>query len=192
MRKENPNFLAKIEILEGDISLLKLGLSEKDRETLINEVDIMIHNAANVYFDIRVSDSLTINVLGTKEMLDLAAECKHMKAFVYVSTAYSHCYRKEIREECYDPPANMKMIKDIMEADRQRKDGLTQEALDMLLGEWPNIYCFSKSVAEDLVNQYAQKLKCACIIFRPSIGRYLGFVYSFKFTNILLINNHCV
>lgn len=48
LRKERPNFLSKIRIVEGEISNKNLCISEEDRQMLINEVDKFYYFENNV------------------------------------------------------------------------------------------------------------------------------------------------
>ncbi|XP_058802021.1 fatty acyl-CoA reductase 1-like [Phymastichus coffea] len=169
LRSINPEFEEKVCTVTGDLEKDRLALSDDDRRALVESVDIIVHNGATTKFDEKVSVSLKINVLGTKHMLDLATECKRIQAFLYVSTAYSHCYRKNIEEEFYDPPGDLKMIYDMIAADESAKHGLTEDVLKILLGEYPNVYCFSKAIAEDLVSQYGQRVDFAMAVYRPSV-----------------------
>lgn len=168
-----PNFEDKIKLIEGDLILTNLGISNENREILKKEVNVMIHNGATTKFDEKISVALKINVLATKAMLDLAMESQNMESFIYISTAYSHCYRKKIEEKFYPPPASMKAIQDIIDVD-ENTTGLSQESLSMILGDWPNVYCFTKSMAEDLVRQYGERAHFACGVNRPSMGTILS------------------
>ena len=105
-------------------------------------------------------------------MLDLAQICKNLQVFMYVSTAYSHCYEKEIYEEFYRAPADLKTVHDLMEADKRSPNGLSETLLKMNLEKWPNMYTFSKATAEDLIRQHAGNPKTVYGVFRPSIGSY--------------------
>ncbi|XP_044011550.1 fatty acyl-CoA reductase wat-like isoform X2 [Aphidius gifuensis] len=158
IRELQPKFTSKVVIIEGNLESPNLGLSDDDKNIIINEASIFIHNASNVKFDIRVSQSLNCNVIGTKNMLDLATQCKHLEVFVYVSTAFSHCYEKHIYEKCYPPPCDMNMIYDLIDNDRAHTNGLSKTAITELTAPWPNIYAFSKAMAENLVEQYAKKI----------------------------------
>nr|QGV11513.1 FAR12 [Tetrastichus brontispae] len=147
----------------------RLGLSSEDRLTLIDEVDIIVHNGAVTKFDGKVSVTLRINVLGTKNMLDLAMECKHVDVFVYVSTAYSHCYRKNIEEKFYDSPGDLKIVNDMIASDEATENGLTEDALKMILGDIPNVYVFTKAISEELVREFGNKVNFAIGVYRPSV-----------------------
>nr|QGV11535.1 FAR18 [Tetrastichus brontispae] len=169
LKEENPNFQSKVTVIKGDLFTDNLGLSDEDKSIIINNVTVMYHNAANVKFDVRASVSLRSNVLGTKKMLELAQQCKKLKVFVYVSTAYSHLYMKDIHEEFYPSPADLQTVYDAIEADEKTEKGLSETELQTLIGKYPNIYPYSKAIAEDLVRQYAKNAKFAHAIFRPAI-----------------------
>lgn len=79
LKTEAPWFRAKVSAMEGDCSLPGVGLSSEDRQTIIDKVDIVMHGAATVRFDEKIRLAVSINVLGTREMLKLAREIKHLK-----------------------------------------------------------------------------------------------------------------
>lgn len=133
---------------------------------------MIFHNGAATKLNEQVSVALKTNILGTKRMLELARECKKLKGFVFVSTAYSHCPERVIEEKFYRAPADLKTVDDMIQAD-SAPSGLTSEALKMLLGSWPNLYTYTKATAEDLVQQQAGRSPFACCVFRPSVGKVL-------------------
>ncbi|XP_058793887.1 fatty acyl-CoA reductase 1-like [Phymastichus coffea] len=169
LREEHPDFKSKVTIVKGDLMAENLGMSDEDRATIQDRVSVIYHNAANVKFDVRASVSLRCNVLGTKKMLELARDCANLKVFVYVSTAYSHLYKKDIEEQFYPPPADLQAVQEAIEADERTEGGLPEDQLQALIGKFPNIYPYSKAIAEDLVRQYASNAKFAHAIYRPSI-----------------------
>nr|CAD7610836.1 unnamed protein product [Timema genevievae] len=71
---------------------------------LTQQVNIIFHLAATVRFDDKFNIAVPINIGGTKEIIDLCRTCENLKSMVYVSTAYSNCPLKEIKECFYDPP----------------------------------------------------------------------------------------
>lgn len=62
----------------GDVSIPDLGMSARDRETLIDEVEFVIHSAATIRFDDPLKKAVLLNVRGTKLILGLAAEMKKL------------------------------------------------------------------------------------------------------------------
>lgn len=170
MRGLDSKFETKVTALKGDLAQDQLGLSDEDQNTLKNNTDIIFHNAANVKFDIRVNLALKTNVLGTKNMLDLAEQCKKLEIFMYISTAYSHCYQKDIQEIFYPSPADLTEVYLMMKKDTEIENGMQEQFLQTWLGKFPNIYTFSKAVSESLVEQYGKNSKYLCAVYRPSIG----------------------
>ncbi len=60
--------VAKIFPIEGDIVKDGSGISPKDREMLINELDVIINCAASVDFNERLCDAFQINYFGALRM----------------------------------------------------------------------------------------------------------------------------
>jgi alcohol-forming fatty acyl-CoA reductase len=85
----------------GDISEENLGLSEADRLTLVQSVELVFHCAALVLFDMPLFDILKTNGKGTQRLLDLAEQMKLLKAFTFVSTAFCQSYQKSVEEKEY-------------------------------------------------------------------------------------------
>lgn len=79
MKKENPYFNSKITVISGDVSQPGLGISELDKKRIVNEVTVIFHGAATVRFDEKLRKAIKINIFGTKQLLDLAAECRNLK-----------------------------------------------------------------------------------------------------------------
>lgn len=75
LRKERPNDLNKIIPILGDITSEDLGISESDQNLLSETINIVFHSAATVKFDEKLKLSVTINMLGTKRLLEL---CQRM------------------------------------------------------------------------------------------------------------------
>ncbi|KAK9504080.1 hypothetical protein O3M35_010503 [Rhynocoris fuscipes] len=105
-----------------------------------------------------------INVKGTLTIVNLCHKIKHLKAFVYISTAFSNCVHREIKEEFYDPPI---ACDELMKVVKCNTDEELETLTPKLLGKWPNSYAFSKAIAEDVINKYAKGLPAS--VFRPAI-----------------------
>ncbi|XP_015598032.1 fatty acyl-CoA reductase wat [Cephus cinctus] len=165
MKKMNPQWERKVVVIPGDCALEGLGISQENRNTVISEINVIIHSAANVKLGERLSRMLQINVIGTKEILTLASECKNLKACLYISTTYSHCYLHEIEEKFYPSTIDMEMVYDVIRADS--RSTMSEEAEKSIIGKWPNSYTFSKALAENLVKEYGKTLPVG--IFRPSM-----------------------
>lgn len=57
--------------MAGDVTEQELGISEADQNTLIKCVSVVFHSAATVKFDEALKLSVTINMVGTKQLLNL-------------------------------------------------------------------------------------------------------------------------
>lgn len=75
LRKERPNDLNKIIPIHGDITSEELGISEADQALISRTVSVVFHSAATVKFDEKLKLSVTINMLGTKRLVQL---CQRM------------------------------------------------------------------------------------------------------------------
>ncbi|KAJ8706214.1 hypothetical protein PYW08_010840 [Mythimna loreyi] len=164
LRKECPDFIRKISVVEGDIGQPDLGMCPEDRAKIMNEVEVIFHGAATVRFDEPLRAAVQINVRGTRDMLRLARACHKLKAFVHISTAYSNCVQTEIGEKFYASPLPGDKLIDLVDTlDEQVVNNITPG----LLGAFPNTYAYTKAVAENIVLEYSKGLPVA--LFRPSI-----------------------
>jgi thioester reductase-like protein len=82
----------RLTAIAGDIERPELGLDERRAEQLAERVTTVVHCAASVSFGLSLEESRSVNVDGTRRMLDLAERCasrgEGIERFTYVSTAY--------------------------------------------------------------------------------------------------------
>jgi thioester reductase-like protein len=78
----------RLTAVAGDIEQPNLGLDDRARERLRREVTTVLHCAASVSFDMPLDESRSVNVEGTRRMLEFARSCTRLERFSYVSTAY--------------------------------------------------------------------------------------------------------
>lgn len=175
LEKQDPNYMQRIRVIEGNTRELHVGISETDRNDIIENVDIMIHAAADVRFDNTLKELCLINLRGTREMLELAKNCKKLQMFAYISTAFSHCDRKFIEEKFYDAPIDPELMIKIAEKYEEMGDAETLNIItENLVSPWPNTYSFSKALSEELMQKYGSEVPI--VIIRPSISMcYLFF-----------------
>ncbi|XP_043475978.1 fatty acyl-CoA reductase wat-like [Leptopilina heterotoma] len=170
LRATDPNFEKKIVAMSGDIEKPNFNLSETDLELLKKEVSIVFHVAATTRFNEPLKTALKINVDSVKTMINICEECKNLKAFVYVSTAFSNCIYKHIEEKVYPAPLSheklTKLVGAMDELNMSRKEEL--KFTKLVLGKFPNTYCFTKSIAEEVVSKSAKELPVS--IYRFSIA----------------------
>jgi fatty acyl-CoA reductase len=162
----DPQFKEKVRIINGDMELPDLGISDDDCEYIKDRVEIVIHGAASLNMEGRLYQTIATNIRGTKALLDLALQMKQLKSFVFISTAYSQHPLPYIEEVFYKPPMDFRDLINLLE---YFKD---DEVLDFvrakLIDGCTNIYTFSKAVAEDMIRQYQDRLPVAVV--RPSQG----------------------
>ncbi|XP_046975716.1 fatty acyl-CoA reductase wat-like, partial [Vanessa cardui] len=166
--KEQPNFVDKLVVVEGDSSKDNLGIDEKNWARLTDEVNIIFHAAASLNFRESLKMATFTNLKGTREVIKLAKACKHLKSFVHVSTAYSHAtkdrIRGEVEEDFYKSPIPPETM--IQLAENVGDDKL-DAMFEPFMSQWPNSYAITKAVAEELVRVMGEGLPI-CIV-RPAI-----------------------
>ncbi|CAG7726863.1 unnamed protein product, partial [Allacma fusca] len=80
----------KVVAVDGDITLNGLGISLEEALILKSNVSIVFHSAANVKFNAGLKELLKSNTEGTKNVIEWSKKLEILKAFVYVSTAFSN------------------------------------------------------------------------------------------------------
>jgi thioester reductase-like protein len=136
---DETRFLERIEIVEGDVSVDRFGLNDSEYGRLTENISHIIHCAAAARFDLELEQARRTNVVGTANILDLAAECSRLQKIDYIGTAYVAGRRKGV---------------------------ITEDELDEGQ-EHNNTYERSKLEAEKLVRERMPELPIT--IYRPSI-----------------------
>jgi fatty acyl-CoA reductase len=164
IRLANPRFRAKLVALNGDLLLPDLGLSDVDRQVLVDNCNIVFHSAATLRFDEPLKLAVEMNIIAVAKMIALAKQMRKLDVFVHVSTAYANCDRRHVSEIVYNPPIQPKKILeavDWMEAD------LIELLTPRVIKKRPNTYTYTKAIAECLVFEAGKELPS--VIVRPSI-----------------------
>lgn len=169
----DPNYMDRVRAIDGNTRELKVGLPDDIRNELIQNVHIILHAAADVRFDNTLKELSLVNLRGTRELLNLAAECKQLHMFAYISTAFSHCERKHIDEKFYDVPIDPEEM--IRIAEHFEETNENEDVLDVItesfVSPWPNTYSFSKALSEELMRQHGQRIPI--VVIRPSISKWI-------------------
>lgn len=79
---------AAVEVLSGDVTDLHLGLSGEEVERITGEVERIYHLAAVNQLSVPRDAAWRTNVDGTRNVLDLARECRKLERFVHFSTCH--------------------------------------------------------------------------------------------------------
>ncbi|KYN28992.1 hypothetical protein ALC57_01639 [Trachymyrmex cornetzi] len=164
VKKEVPNFRKKIVPIMGDSNIKDLGLSESDKNMLISKVSIIFHIAANMKFYEKIKTAIIVNIDATATILKLAKHMPNLKSFIHVSTIYSNCHVKHIKERLYSYPINHKYL---MMLARNLPENVFEEKIPKITSQWPNTYTFTKAIAEGLFKNECGDLPIG--IFRPAI-----------------------
>jgi thioester reductase-like protein len=79
---------SQMDVLSGDISLFRLGLSDKKYEELLSQITDVFHLAA--IYDLAVPEEIArkVNVTGTRNVVELCKAVRGLKTLVYFSTCY--------------------------------------------------------------------------------------------------------
>ncbi|XP_063392484.1 fatty acyl-CoA reductase 1-like isoform X2 [Cydia fagiglandana] len=164
MRGGVQSLLDKMTLISGDASEPDLGLSPADRQKILEETDIIIHAAATIRFDEELKKAVMLNVRGTKLIVQLAKECKHLQLMIHISTAYCHLHEKLLEEKPYPPPADPHQVIQSMEwMDQATVAAVTPTLLQKL----PNSYAFTKALGEAIVVEAMNEIPA--VVLRPSI-----------------------
>jgi thioester reductase-like protein len=78
----------RLTAVAGDIEQRELDLAERTSARLRRDVTTVLHCAASVSFDLPLEEARSVNVEGTRRMLEFARTCDRLERFSYVSTAY--------------------------------------------------------------------------------------------------------
>jgi fatty acyl-CoA reductase len=162
-----PEFFDKITVMDGDVGETNLGLSSEDYNEVSSNATCILHLAATVNFDEPLKVAISLNVIGTMEVLSLARKCVNLRSVVHVSTAYVNSIRFNldlIKEKVYpldfDP---YETIDYVMNADEEE----LERDCKKIIGDHPNTYTFSKAMAENIILEEKGKLPI-CMV-RPSM-----------------------
>ncbi|XP_065083365.1 putative fatty acyl-CoA reductase CG5065 [Ochlerotatus camptorhynchus] len=164
LRQTEPFVIDKMVCVGGDITMPQLGLSEKDMQLLVENVNIVFHVAATVRFNEGLKEAAVLNAIGTQQMLELCVKMFHLQSVVHVSTAYSNPSRREVDEVVYPPTMNADSF---IQCVSILPGDVINALAGKLQGTHPNTYTLTKSIAEQLVSEYSSQLPI-CIV-RPSI-----------------------
>ncbi|XP_076245982.1 uncharacterized protein LOC143186295 [Calliopsis andreniformis] len=164
VRELHPSNFEKLIPILGDVSEKELGLQEIDRQTLIDRVSVIFHNAAHVRFEEDLKKDILSNTRSTRDICILAKSMKNLASFVYISTAFTLCDKPEAEEIMYPPLTNWR---DAIKMAETLDEYTIRAITSMYIKPMPNTYTFSKRLAEDVVNDYSKDLPS--VIIRPSI-----------------------
>ncbi|XP_020291385.1 putative fatty acyl-CoA reductase CG5065 [Pseudomyrmex gracilis] len=162
LKKQHPERLKKLIVINSDMVEDGLSLSVTDRERVTSRVSVVFHMAANVRFDLSLKDAVKTNTMGTMNVVTLAKQMPMLESFIHVSTSFCQCGESELEERAYPTNVSPETIVNIVNAMPDQTLEIIQQ---QLLGDQPNTYAYSKSLSENFVS------KCGLPVgvIRPSI-----------------------
>jgi thioester reductase-like protein len=132
----------RVRVVRVDVSAPRLGLAEDDFQRLANQVDTIWHSAGNVKLNDSLAALRTVNVTGTRHVLDLASAGTRRPVLVHVSTAFV--------------------------AGSRREGTAYEDELDHGTG-FENPYEQSKYEAEILVREWSARHRRPAVVLRPGV-----------------------
>lgn len=162
--KEKRQVLSKITPVYGDVTQPNLALS-KDHLDKVLEANLVFHVAASLKLENTLKPNLILNLVGTKNVIDISKMMPKLNLMVQFSTGFC-CPEQEILEEeiVEWPDDPLEIIK--------LSEWLSEEAMAKLqphlLKTHPNTYTYTKRLAETLCRDEYEKGLSICIV-RPSI-----------------------
>ncbi|MCS7265170.1 MAG: AMP-binding protein [Armatimonadetes bacterium] len=190
------DFIAeKVTVLEGDLSLNRLGLDEATFDAVAAETDVIINSAAVVSFDEKLDKALNLNSLGILKVLDLAKRGKELRErkgkpkpiFAHISTCYVCGIREGVvLEEPPDPTGVEEEIAELLQLcrdleeqandddtpppirERSVREGLVEEGMNRAKSRGFNdTYTYTKWLGERILVKNCDDIPT--LILRPAI-----------------------
>ncbi|KAK6633634.1 hypothetical protein RUM44_004241 [Polyplax serrata] len=155
---------SKLVAVAGDVGEEELGLSTADRQMLIDNVNIVFHSAATLDFEAGLQPTVSINLLGTRRIVQLCSQIRNLKVLIHVSSAYVNSNRESAEEVLYNIPQK---AEDAINLVRSLSDEQLEAATPKFLGDHLNTYTITKALGEHEVAQSGDKFPSA--IVRPSM-----------------------
>jgi thioester reductase-like protein len=122
-----PSEVARVELLQGDVAAMDLGLSGAEFVALSREVDVIHHCASATYLGVDRDVAERLNVEGVREVLELAREAAHLERLVHWSSALVSGARRGI---VLEEELEKKGFRNVVEETRFRGERLVRAAMD--------------------------------------------------------------
>lgn len=186
--------LSKLVPVVGNVCESNLGFDDNLADLIANEVDVIVNSAANTTFDERYDVALDINTKGPYRLMSFAKNCKKLKLFLQVSTAYVNGQRQgKIMEKAFsigdsiaresfiskiptktlpelDVEAEMKLALDSQESFKANEIAQKMKELGLERARkygWQDTYVFTKAMGEMLIDD--MKGEIPVVVIRPSV-----------------------
>ncbi len=127
-----PSEQSRVQVYSGDVGHPNCGLDIATYQRLSAETTRVIHSAAAVRFDHSLNEARSINVEGTRRVLDFAAGAPRLRSLAYVGTAYVAGERTDLVRE--DELAVGQSYRNTYEQTKAEAEALVRSRLTSLPG----------------------------------------------------------
>lgn len=156
---------AMVDVVEGDLSETRWGLSEEAFDAVAQRVTHILHCAASVSFDLPVGEAAAANIDGALNVLELAKRSRRLVCMVAVSTAYVRPHPRQGVPTCEETLVPMPMSAEDLLAQIRRQPDCGDRLMAMT--RHPNTYTLTKCIHEHLLVQ--RRGDVPLVIARPSV-----------------------
>lgn len=189
-----PWLAERIDVIDGEAREPGLGLDPRQRATLEARTDVVIHVAGLTDFNPDPTEAIAVNVHGALAAAELAQRTRGRR-LMHVSTCFvaggvdgpaleqvaldEHGGARSPNGTRFDPEDELLAIESVCRAQGQRhSDVVDQRKARIEAGSlraralgWPNLYTYSKALAEILIasRQRRERQPCHVTMFRPAI-----------------------
>ena len=161
---QKPEVMDKIFPVYGEISKVNFDLSPEHLKKVVESTEIVFHLAASLKLEAPLKPNVLMNLVGTKNALELAKQMKNLIQMVHLSTAFCNIEPEVVYEKVYDFPHDPEDLIRMAEwMDEKAMNAMQKE----LLGQHSNTYTYTKRLVEILVQREYKNLPL-CIV-RPTI-----------------------
>jgi alcohol-forming fatty acyl-CoA reductase len=162
---EKPEVMNKIYPVWGELSKLNFDMNQEHLRRVIDTSEIVFHMAASVKMSATLKPHVMMNLVGTKNALELAKQMKNLVQMVHLSTAFCNVEPEVVYEKVYDFAHDPD---DLIRMSEWMSDKTMESMQKGLLGDHPNAYTYTKRLAEVLVQREFENGLPICIM-RPSL-----------------------
>ena len=161
---EKPEVMKKIYPVFGEITKPNFDMCDEHLQRVTEKAEVVFHMAASLKLEATLKPNIIMNIVGTKNAINLAKQMRKLIQFVHLSTAFCNVEPKISEEKVYDFDHNPEDLINLTEWMSEESMTAMQKSI---LGVHPNTYTYTKRLAEILVRNEYENLP-VCIV-RPSI-----------------------
>ncbi|VVB05912.1 unnamed protein product [Arabis nemorensis] len=202
------NFMkSKLIPVIGNIGEDNLGIESETLDKITEEVDVIINSAGRTTFNDRYDYALNVNVLGTNRLLSFGRQCKKLKLFLHISTAYVTgkkegtvletplCIGENMPSDL-NIESEMKLASEAVRKFHGSQQSKKLKELGIQRAQsygWENPYTFTKAMGESVIHSNRGDLPV--VIIRPSCMEssykepFPGWLQGIRMTAPLILSN---